>query len=73
MADRPHDRDWIRIDLVLFYEYFDGNTGRGLGASYVFVFCVIDLRNRLLVHSEIDLPLGRIGPVDDLRSGGVYH
>ena len=25
----PHYRD-----LVLFYEYFDGDTGRGLGASH---------------------------------------
>ena len=28
-ADDPHFRD-----LVLFYEYFDGDTGRGVGASH---------------------------------------
>ena len=28
-ADDPHWRDY-----VLFYEYFDGDTGRGLGASH---------------------------------------
>ncbi|MGE3998633.1 MAG: glucosidase [Planctomycetaceae bacterium] len=28
-ADNPHDRD-----LVLFYEYFHGDTGRGVGASH---------------------------------------
>ena len=28
-ADDPHWRD-----QVLFYEYFDGDTGRGLGASH---------------------------------------
>ena len=28
-AQDPHWRD-----LVLFYEYFDGDTGRGLGASH---------------------------------------
>ena len=27
-----HDPHWK--DLVLFYEYFDGNTGKGLGASH---------------------------------------
>jgi hypothetical protein len=28
-ADDPHWKD-----LLLFYEYFDGDTGRGLGASH---------------------------------------
>jgi hypothetical protein len=46
-ADDPHWRD-----LVLFYEYFDGDTGRGVGASHqtgwtaLAVRCIEDLVRR---------------------------
>lgn len=32
--DRIYDQDPYFKDLVLFYEYFDGNNGRGVGASH---------------------------------------
>lgn len=35
-GDNPrYSSDPFWKDLVLFYEYFDGNTGRGCGARYV--------------------------------------
>ncbi len=33
-ADRRYAEDPAFRDLVLFYEYFDGDTGKGLGASH---------------------------------------
>ena len=32
VAELRHDPNWR--DLVLFHEYFDGDTGKGLGASH---------------------------------------
>ncbi|HMP29719.1 MAG TPA: hypothetical protein PKD85_08960, partial [Saprospiraceae bacterium] len=34
IAHRKYFRDKKFEDLVLFYEYFHGETGRGLGASH---------------------------------------
>ena len=53
-ADDPHWRDY-----VLFYEYFDGDTGRGLGASHqtgwtALVACLLeDAPNDMRARAEI--------------------
>ena len=39
-AEDPHWRD-----LVLFYEYFHGDTGRGLGASHQTGWTALAVRN----------------------------
>ncbi len=36
------DSDWK--DLVLFYEYFHGDTGRGCGARWVSLFVIVMIR-----------------------------
>ena len=51
-ADERYARDPHWKDLVLFYEYFHGDTGRGVGASHqtgwtaLVVRCIEDLVRR---------------------------
>ena len=49
-----NDPNWK--DLVLFYEFFDGETGRGCGARYVFLnICEQRVLAKGLTNNQINL------------------
>ena len=66
----------VTDDLVLFHEYFDGDTGRGLGASHqtgwtALVAKLLEQRSRRRMSEDVQREAAGVGPPRGSRSDQV--